>query len=140
MEGKDMRETVTTYLKRHGFRELPWNVWVPDEDWNPAFNPDIWPEIGAKILVPDFALDDLGYIIPNRFSVSQLVLRKMRGGGEGCYWEVMDRFPHHLKLKSFEAACWDAAVMAIVRSVPVTLREDRLWEAAYYRHNRKYVP
>jgi hypothetical protein len=133
MEGK-MRETISDYLKRHGFIKTVWDVWLPDEDWNPAFNPAVWPEVGSNVLAPTFALDELGEPLRDRYSIVQLVLLKVRGFH---YWVVRDRFPHRLKSKSFEAAAWDAAFLATVRSVPVTLREDRLVEASY-RHNRKY--
>jgi hypothetical protein len=129
-EGKKMNaEAIYDYLARRGFR-----AFRPQRDiWGPeGIDPQGWPIPGSVILTPTYALDELGYVLFDHFSVIQLVLRKVRGI---YYWEARDRLPYHLN--GFESAAWDAAHLAVVRSVPVTLRECDLWQVAY-KYNRKY--
>jgi hypothetical protein len=75
----------------------------------------------------------VGYIVlPGRLTFQECTLRRVRGF---VYWVGLGRLPYHLN--GFESTCWDAAIAAVVRSVPLTLRPDRLWETSY-KYNQKY--
>jgi len=128
-----MRETIPDYLKRHGFRKTPWDVWVPED-----LDLRNWPEVGSKILIPSHAIDELGYPQLDKFVVLRLVFRKGYGG-QICYWQTRDCLSLY-RLDNFETACWDAVFAAAVRSVPVTLNGSNLWKINYEYNRKHYMP